>query len=428
MHAEMVRRQVSAMAGSWPRVRDWQSRPAGSWRDRVPLRLPFPGRDLASLTRAEWRRIRKSLDRDRPVLLTLLPRSDAYSRSRAAWQVLATGYTRSGRRVKVAVYDPGRPDDDDIRLGFSLGGELGARLDGGWGIRGFFAVPYDRSPAEPLRAETFDDRSVIGLNRMVRGRVAPAAGRGGLDLVARDADGGLVHFRRGRGKSWDGANVTESNELGAYEVHCDPAAVRAGRSLHVFARSHVGDLLHFRRGRTWSVSNRTDHRRAGARFRIQSTPVVAASRRFRLSVLGRDEDGGLIHYDGSPIGRWRAEQVAGETLVEEPLAKWVGETLHVVGLARRGHLIHWQREGDRWTVTDLSEQGGPGAECVGRPALMTHEGAVHVFSRDADGRLLLMTPDAEGLWQLSVLAGNLAGDPVGTVGPAGLHVFAPTEG
>ena len=149
LHTELVQRQVAALAGVWTRVRDWQSAPAGSWRDMLPVPLPLGGADVASRTRAEWRGIRRRLARGEPVLLTILGENDGYDGVRSVRQVLATGWSRQGSRVAVSIYDPDRPGDDDVRLMFGLTGRRDGRVPGA-DVRGFFAVPYDRTPLAPL--------------------------------------------------------------------------------------------------------------------------------------------------------------------------------------------------------------------------------------------------------------------------------------
>ena len=427
LHSELVARQVAALAGVWDRVRRYQGLPDGSWRDH--LRIPMPGRDLASLSRRAWRDARKRLTSGQPVLLTLLPETDPYSRGRSAWQVLATAFTRDGSRVTMSLYDPFQPDQDDVQLGFSLSGTLEATVSGGRRIRGFFVVPYDREVDATVRAETFADRAVIGLNRKVHGRPSGAAHRARLDVVARDAQGALLHFRRERGSHWEGANVTERQELGTLELHSDPVAATTGGRLHVFARSYVGDLLHFRLGRSWRAANRTDHKRAGARFRFASDPVPAPGPGGRLSVVGLHADGGLLHYGASRLRGWSAEQVPGEPLAHGPLGAWLGTTLHVIGVTEDQRVLAWHRGEDSWTMLDISTSrgSGPSLTIAGDPVVATHGDALHVFGRDPRDRLVHFRRDQEGMWAGAVRADGLAGDPVVTPGPAGLHVFAPAR-
>lgn len=427
LHSELIRRQVASFSGVWGRVREWQGRPDGSWRDGLPVRVPG-GRNLASLTRAEWRSTRSRLNGGEPVLLMLLLPVDPYRRPRGARQVLATRWKLEDARIVVSVYDPERPGDDDVELSFGRAGPLDARLSDGSEVRGFMAIPYDRVAPAPLRAETFGDRSVLGLNRKVRGRVAAATGRRRIDLVARSAEGALLHFSRLHGNSWEGANVTDREEFGSYELYSDPVAVRS-MGLHVFARNYVGDLLHFRLGRQWSVANRTDHKRAGARFRLVSDPVPVPGHRGRISVVGLDKDGGLVHYTGHPLLGWSAEQVAGDPLSGDPVAAWDGSTLHVAGTARDGRVLHWEWDGESWSAADLSTAPGVSAFTVaGRIALRVIDGALHIAGRSKEHKAVVYRKALDTTWSAIPLESRLAGDPVLTGGPAGPHLFAPLEG
>ncbi|MFW5952070.1 MAG: hypothetical protein ACOCVZ_08155, partial [Gemmatimonadota bacterium] len=267
---------------------------------------------------------------------------------------------------------------------------------------------------------TFADRSVVGLNRKIHGRPSPAARRRQLDLVARDAAGSLLHYCRRSGQSWEGENVTDRERLRRHELHSDPIAAGIGATLHVFALDYVGDLLHFTLRRGWRMSNRTEHKRAGARFRLSAGPVVAPGPRRRLSVLGLDSEGGLVHYAGHPLRGWRAEQVPGEPLAGAPAAAWIGSTLHVAGLTREGRVIHWTREHDRWTAADTD------ARLKGGLLLRVSEGVLHLAGRTPEGALSILTREPDGRWNRRSLP-SIAGDPTATTGPAGLHVFARTE-
>lgn len=432
LYAELVRRQVAALSGVWEGVREWQSCPDSSWRDRVPVPIPVGGGDIASRTRAGWPTLRRRLNRGLPVLLTVLPEADGYLRNRAAWQVLAYGWSREGSRITLSVYDPDRPGDDSFHLAFSLVSGVDARFTGGRRIRGFFPVLYDRDRTEILRAETFADRTVIGLNRRVHGRLSAAATGRRLDLVARDEDGSLLHFGRERGEPWEGTNVTEREGFGTFELHSDPVAMPAGRGLHVFGRSYVGDLLHFRLGRKWTVTNRTDHKRAGPRFRIEGRPVPVRGPLGRISVLARGRDGGVIHYSGQPFLGWSAEDVpmlASLSSSQDPFGLWTGKTLNVLTVDSNGRLLHSERVDDNWRPVDVDAERrtGPAVRLTGRPAVLLVDNAILVFARDGDGRLVRMERPEGERWRTEIVADRVTGDPVATVGPAGVHVFAPGD-
>lgn len=432
LHAELHQRQIAALDGVWSRIRAWQTLPATSWRDRVPVPLT-PGRgDIASLSRREWSRIRRSLKARRPILVTLIEDEDGYARASAARQVLAYDAARDGTTVVLSIYDPRRPKDDGARLAFSLRGPLEARLGGDAAIRGFFAVPYDRTPAAALRGQTFGDRNVLGLNRKVHGRPSGAAGPRVLHLVARDEDGALLHFHRRKGRHWEGANITEREELGAFELHSDPAALaaNAGAAIHAFGRSYAGDLLHFRGGRRWRVANRTEHRRAGARFRLDGNPVPVALPFGGICVAGRGKDGSLVAYSARPLRGWRAEEVpppAGGTISGDPVALRLGKLVHVVARGRNGHLLHFERTKGGWSAGDLMAQCRDAEPVSGPPALIVHGDRLHLFARTEAGGLLHMERDPEGQWAARVVATRIVGDPAATPGPAGVHAFAAAE-
>lgn len=431
LYTELVRRQVAAVEGVWRRASQWQARPDGSWRDRLPIPI-VPGRDLASLSRAEWRRIRKSLDAATPILLTLLDPADGYRRHHAVRQLLATDWKLDDARIVLSVYDPDRPGDDRVHLSFAPAGPLDCRLNGS-AVRGFWATPYDRVPPSSVRVESFGDRSVIGLNRHVGGALAVVGGRRRIDVVARNERRALLHFRRSRGESWEGSNITDRDGLGSYELHSDPAIVRSvglmEGGLHVFARSYVGDLLHFQSGRKWRATNRTDHRRTGSGFRLTGRPVAVVGPWGRLSVLGRGQDGGLIHYTARPPLGWRAERVPGDPLLSDPVATWVGSTLHVAGINDDGDVQHREWNDERWTVTEPGHlrAANTAARVAGPVALSATNGSVCLAARSVDDRLMVVCRSAAGGWDARELGAGVSGDPVATTGPAGVHVFAATR-
>jgi hypothetical protein len=412
LYAELVRRQAAAVCGLWPQVREWHG---------------LSHRALASRTRATLRVVRRSLAGGQPVLLTLLPVSDPYLRRRAARHVLATAWSRAEKQVTLSIYDPARPDDNGARLRFSRAGTLDARLASGEVVRGFFPVPYDRRRPSPLRAETLSDQAILNPARTVHGRIAALASRAGLDVVARSPDGTLLHFRRGRHPPWVGVSVTEQEGLGGFEMHGDPAILETRGSLHAFARGYVGDLLHFRLSRNWSVSNRTEHKRTGPRFRLAGRPVPLAGPWGHLHVFGRDKDSGIVHYQRNLLRRWSAAQIAGDPIASDPMAVRVGRAIHLFGVTADGRLLHWERTAIDWVPRDFTagDRAAPSVPLAGPPVVVLHHENLHVVARDRENGLVHFRRAPDGEWRSIRHDVGITGDPAAMVGPAGVHVFAP---
>lgn len=411
LHAELVRRQASAVCGLWPRVREWQA---------------LSDRKLASMTRGTLRGIRYTLERGEPVLLALLPEADPYERGYAARHVLATGWSRAEKQVTLSIYDPARPNDNSARLRFSRSGPLEARLASGQTVRGFFPVLYETGRHGPMRAETFADRAVVGFNRTVHGQIGAAAFGTRLDVLARGTDGTLLHFRRVAGAHWESANVTEREGFAHLEAHGDPAVLPVRRTLNAFARGYVGDLLHFKAGRKWSAANVTEQKRTGPRFRLAGMPVPLAGAWRRVHVFGRDKDNGVVHYQTNLLGRWSAEQIAGDPIVGDPAPVRVGPDIHVFGRTADGRVVHWERAGTEWVPRDLSshDRSTPPLRLTGAPVPLVHGSTIHVFGRDQNSRLVHFRRSADGDWRSVGHDIEIAGDPAATIGPAGVHVFA----
>jgi hypothetical protein len=410
LYAELLRRQAAAMCGLWPRVRDWQS---------------LPDRALASRTRTTLRFVRRSLEGGQPVLLTLLPESDPYLRRRAARHVLATAWSRAGKQVTLSIYDPIRPDDNGARLSFSRSGTLDARLASGEVVRGFFPVPYDLRRPTPLHAETFADREVVSPARPVHGRIAARASSAGLDVVARSPDGTLLHFRRTRRARWRGVSVTEQEGIDRLEMHGDPAILTTRRALHAFARGYVGDLLHFRLSRKWSVWNRTENKRTGPRFRLAGRPVPLAGPWGQLHVFGRDKDNGIVHYERNLLRRWSAAQIAGDPIAGDPVAVRIGRTVHLLGVTADGRLLHWEQAATGWVPRDLTagDRAAPTVPLAGAPVVVLRDEILHVVARDRENRLVHFRRAPDGNWRSIPHEVQITGDPAAMVGPAGVHVF-----
>jgi hypothetical protein len=412
LHTEILGRHASALSGIWPRVREWQR---------------LTDREVGFRTRATWRGLRDELTAGHPVLLTVLLESDPYRRAQAVAHVLAIGCLVVEDRAILSVYDPARPDDDEIRLGFALVGPPNTRLSGRNTIRGFFPVPYDRSRPVPEQLESFADRDVLELARPVRGRVAVAASGARLELVARSPAGGLLHFRRRRWGPWQGQVVMEPVGSGFDELQGDPSVLLANGRVHAFARSYVGDLIHFQRGLRWAVANRTAHERTGPRYRLAGQPVPTIAPNGGVSVFGRDPAGGIVHYAGTRLGRWHAERLPEEPIVGDPLVARPGGALHLFGVTSDGRVVHWERGEEEWTVQDVmaTSRYGPAIRLEGKPVLFVRDETTYLFGRDLAGQLVHCRRTPAGHWNSVTHSVEIAAPPVAVTGPGGIHVFAP---
>jgi hypothetical protein len=415
LHAELVRRHASASAGVWSQVREWQG---------------LTDRESAFRSRATWRWIREKLGAGEPVLLTLLAEGDGYRRALAAWQVLATAYAIADERVVVTLYDPALPGADDIELSFSMIGPLDPRLSGDRPVRGFFPVPYDRGRPQPESCEVLPSGELVGDAAQVYGRIAAVAHGSRIELVGRTPAGGLVHHRRSRGGDWRVEGVVSPSDPSVDPLQGDPAVVAAGGKLHAFARSYVGDLLHFQRGFAWSATNRTVDDRIGPRFRLAGRPVPLAGTAGGVHVFGRDVGGRIVHYAGAGLGRWSAERLPGEAIVGDPLAIRFQGRIHLVGVTGTGRVLHWERDGRSWRASDLLESGplNPRLRLAGRPAFLTLGDTLYLFGRGDSGQLVHLRRVATDHWVAVAHPTPIAGDPVAVSGPGGIHVFAPSPG
>jgi hypothetical protein len=411
LHHELVRRNAAALAGVWVTVQEWQR---------------LTDRELGFRSRATWRWLRSHLAEREPVLLTILPEADPYQRARAAWHVLATGWTVIEERVVLSLYDPGRPGEDDLHLGFSMVGPLDARLTGARDIRGFFPVPYDREAFEPAYAESV--RAEFSPGREVYGQVAVATSGVRLEVVSRTQDGALVHHRRRRGGPWQTSIAMAPDDSGLDALQGDPAILIAGGRVHAFARSYVGDLMHFQRALRWTAANRTREAGTGPRYRLAGRPVPVASSTGGLRVFARDPSGGIVHYSAGRIGGWAAERLEGGPIVGDPLTARVAGSLHLFGLTGEGRILHWKREGKSWLVNDVIESASldPRLKLAGQPVVLVRDQTVYLFGRDTEDRLLHLRRSPTGHWNAMSHAVTIVGDPAAVSGPGGIHLFATT--
>jgi hypothetical protein len=222
--------------------------------------------------------------------------------------------------------------------------------------------------------------------------------------------------------------VTERADLGGFQLYSDPVALATTLSLHVFARSYVGDLLHFRRGRSWSAGNRTDQKHAGPRFRLEGDPVPVLVGPGRLSIVARGKDGTLVHHRSAPTGKWVGEDVpcpGGARLRGDPVAVRGDDALHVFGATTAGEILHWRRDRYGWAGANLTatRESGPELRLAGGPVLLSKDGVIHVFGRDPESWLVHLTLE-DGRWTAERIMAGIAADPVATTGPAGIHAFA----
>lgn len=411
LHSELVSRQANALAdGGWAKLIDWQCR----------AERGFPWRaGLAELSRAEWRRIRRSLDSARPVLLFLVLARGRHANPSSNKAVLAVGYEldRRGRRASLLVYDPDRPGKDNIRLVFRTGffGALDARLAIQTQVRGFFAVPYDRSwPAMLSSVDPIDGSdSIIDSVLAVRAR---RRGDGPLDILARERAGGLLHLRRNGQAVWSVGRV-EKEMPAAMRAAQDSGAVAVTGRFHVLARGTAGDLLEFRRRPLlgWRVRNVTNSRRIGSAWRIDGELAALCHRDGRVSTVARRE-GGLLHFERHMLGRWRANRLAAESLRTltfqgtPALAELERGALHVFCRTEAGDLVHFRRSRKTgWTADNVTiRAGGRSRFAVADDPLVLCDRAgsiLNVVARSPDGDLLLFRMQERRGWRGIELSG-----------------------
>jgi hypothetical protein len=127
----------------------WMGLPDGDHVIRLFGRQVLARRGLGRRTvRVEWPRIRKDLDRGRPVPLGVVTVASRNPKDLALnHQALAIGYEVDGPRVKVRVYDPNSGRRDDVAITMDTSAPPGpVPFDHNLGlqrpIRGFFRVAY----------------------------------------------------------------------------------------------------------------------------------------------------------------------------------------------------------------------------------------------------------------------------------------------
>ena len=376
LYEELIRRQVELLShGGWDAILDWQRRPGmGS--------LLGP-RGVGELTRAEWGRLRRSLERGMPALLCVMRTRGPFANPSENPIVLAYRYeyARETKRGTIWVYDPNRPGNDDVLMTIVTGSRrrapevtfIAER------VRGFMVMPHDRPVASPFRAvELATDAETGGFT----GRAVALPGRG-ANLAVRARNGGVVLVRGG--KSADGSpNLQRS---GAESVLASDPLVIPGALPTLVARDVDGNLLGLRVGvRGWRPRLLPSPK---APLAIDSGPVMVTNR-----------------------GR-----------------------VHVFGI-QKGRLAHLQRSrAGKWTAGVVPGQSNPAAAeaLEGMPtAIVGPDHVLRVFARTAKGRIALMMLSKEGQWTTQLLPAaetTIAGDPIAVIasGDRQVTVFAVSE-
>jgi hypothetical protein len=147
----IVRRQVESL--DWLRVplrffdlQAFRPDPPTGWS--VALRRP-PPRVIA--VRDEWPRIRADIDAGRLPVVGLVRVAGWSPRALAInHQVLAWGYEQDAGSVRIRVYDPNHPGDDDVELRAAVEPVPGTPSEAGPGPLGPDLVHLAQSSGEPL--------------------------------------------------------------------------------------------------------------------------------------------------------------------------------------------------------------------------------------------------------------------------------------
>lgn len=453
LHAELILRQSNALARDvWNRIRDLQ---------RMPARSHAPGVTSAdAVMRREWRRLQDRLDAGEPALLCVVLDAGRYASPTTSHQVLAYGYDhdRESRHVRIRVYDPNHPGDDDRVLTLTLsrtGRPVHVALDGFGTIHGFFVVPYDRAVPPKLAVATFADPGRVTLNHpLLDSPTVLADDDGTLDLFGRDKDANLIRYRRDPDGAWTRQNLSLETGAGAEAaIHGRPMALGTGRGATVFARNADGDLLQFRQhvARGWRVHNLTDNRKIGPDYRLAGDPVPIAGPGRRTGVFGVTSDGRLVHYEWAAMRGWSVAEPAAGTPSPEAFAvngrpvPVIGpdDSLHVLARGSEGRLLHFRRNtaDATWIAADLLDHAATvddsalaAVRIAGDPTVLAGETALDAFARTTEGGLIHGRWTPTGGWSVSAIAladpstdnerARIASDPMAIEADEALHVFA----
>ena len=401
----LVRRQRDALAhAGWHQLRDWQALPARG----VPSR-----KGLAERSRAEFRRLRQSLDDGMPVMLYLVLAQGRHADPSQNVAVLAYDYEfdRRARRASVRVYDPSRPGNDNVRLVFHAGADRGldARLAVQTAVRGFFCVPYDRpEPASITVQGAGNENERISKLLAVHGSATDNT----FEAIGLHRDGRLIHVRRRR----SGEYATEHVDVDVLDG-CDieqAALVGSGRSVLWTSK---GELIDCRRrpGLGWRARRITDTRTHG---RFDGTASGVARERGRVSLFACGT-GRLMHFHRGRLPAWEAEHVdagllARAACVGTPAGVRLGNAMHVVARTRSGELVHarWRARGG-WTAENITARASDRERFLvaDDPILLADKRgrAVAAVGRSKNGSMLLFRWTERSGWRtcdLSSAAGH----------------------
>ena len=376
LYEELIRRQVELLShGGWDTILDWQGRPG--------LGGLLGQRGVGELTRGEWSKLRRSLERGMPALLCVMRTRGPFANPSENPIVLAYRYeyARDTKRGTIWVYDPNRPGNDDVRMTIVSGSRrrapevtfIAER------VRGFMVLPHDRPVASPFRAiELTTDAETGGFT----GRAVALPGRGASAAV-RARNGGVVLVRGGKGPEAS----PQLQRSGAESLLASDPVVIPGALPTLVARDVEGNVLGLRVGvRGWRPRLLPSPK---APLTIETGPVMVAHRG-RVHVFGLQK-GKLAHMQRSRAGKWTAGIVPGQSN------------------AAAGDVL----------------EGLPSA-------IVGPDQVLRVFARTSKGRIALMTLSKEGQWTTQLLPAAdtpIAGDPVAVIasGDRQVTVFAVSE-
>lgn len=254
----------------------------------------------------------------------------------------------------------------------------------------------------------------------------PAVLRGpgdALHVFALNDKGELLHYFWRRRSGWAAENLTERQRAaGSMRLVGRPAVLHApGEAQAVLGRNANGELIHYRRSpsTSWTAENVTnsaapmltpesteeggDAQGNGAYasdVRLTGDPAAAMAPDGSLHVLGRNEQGSVVHYARNGSG-WHVEDLTSERPVideglrvggDPTMAFAPGPRQHVFARNSRDLLFYHWSPVPSWAAENLTmERAKIGARYgVGSdPVLVPDADALpHVFAVDLDGRLV----------------------------------------